>query len=181
MVIAQAILESGWNLNAKSLFGIKGDGFSSITTEYVDGQPIDIIDCFKSYPDLTSSIIGYFDLMQWDNYNDVTSATNYEQAIDGLTNDIGYKYATDPNYGKKLTNLIEQYELYLMDDDALECAKIQNDDIELIKLGLSNMAKGFGLCPTDEATQIYANAYVSNDLSLTYIIKSFKEVAESED
>jgi flagellum-specific peptidoglycan hydrolase FlgJ len=32
--IAQAALESGWNLEAKTLFGIKGKGFVATTSEY---------------------------------------------------------------------------------------------------------------------------------------------------
>ena len=48
--IAQAALESGWNINAKTLFGIKGDGFVSDTTEYINGTYINIQDSFKCYP-----------------------------------------------------------------------------------------------------------------------------------
>ena len=36
--IAQASLESGYNINAKTLFGIKGDGIVLDTTEYIDGE-----------------------------------------------------------------------------------------------------------------------------------------------
>ncbi len=36
--IAQAALESGWNLNVKTLFGIKGKGFTATTSEYYDGH-----------------------------------------------------------------------------------------------------------------------------------------------
>lgn len=40
--IAQAALESGWNLNAKTLFGIKGKGFTATTSEYYDGHYVQI-------------------------------------------------------------------------------------------------------------------------------------------
>lgn len=37
VIIAQAAKESGWNLNASSLFGIKGSDIECDTTEYIDG------------------------------------------------------------------------------------------------------------------------------------------------
>ena len=36
--IAQAALESGWNLEARTLFGIKGSGFTATTSEYYNGN-----------------------------------------------------------------------------------------------------------------------------------------------
>ena len=36
--IAQAALESGWNLKANTLFGIKGNGKNLKTTEYINGK-----------------------------------------------------------------------------------------------------------------------------------------------
>ena len=61
-VLAMAALESGYNLNAKTLFGIKGDGVVLDTTEYIDGEYINIKDSFKCYPNLTASIQGLYDL-----------------------------------------------------------------------------------------------------------------------
>ena len=42
--LAQAALESGYNLNAKTLFGIKGTGDSLTTKEFVDGKWITVQD-----------------------------------------------------------------------------------------------------------------------------------------
>ena len=41
-VLAMAALESGYNLNATTLFGIKGEGAVLDTTEYINGENIDI-------------------------------------------------------------------------------------------------------------------------------------------
>jgi len=40
--IAQAALESGWNLEARTLFGIKGKGFTATTSEYYNGNYVKI-------------------------------------------------------------------------------------------------------------------------------------------
>lgn len=130
VVIAQAILESGWNLNSKSLFGIKGEGTTAHTKEFVNGEWIDIEASFKSYPDLFSSVVGYYDLMQWENYDDATGAYPVEPEIEGLTNDIGYAYATDPDYGDKLLSIINDYNLRMFNDYVYQ-TDIQGDIIKL--------------------------------------------------
>ena len=61
--IAQAALESGWNLNAKTLFGIKGKGFTATTSEYYDGHYVQIQDSFRSYPNAASAVVGYYDFI----------------------------------------------------------------------------------------------------------------------
>lgn len=116
VVIAQAALESGWNLEATSLFGIKGEGLTCTTKEYINGEWITIEDSFKKYPSLFASVQGYYDLMQWSNYDDATSAPAGEAEVVGLTNDIGYKYATAPNYKDVIMNIINDYNLWLYND-----------------------------------------------------------------
>lgn len=59
--IAQAALESGWNLNAKTLFGIKGKGFIASTSEYYNGHMVQIQDSFRDYPNVASAVVGYYD------------------------------------------------------------------------------------------------------------------------
>ena len=109
VAMAQAALESGYNINASSLFGIKGGGFVSSTEEYIKGIEQTIVACFVQYPSITASIDGYYDLMQDDNYADATSANTVEGELYGLTNAVdegydadgnwvGYNYATDPQY-----------------------------------------------------------------------------------
>lgn len=129
--MAQAGLESGWNLKASTLFGIKGEGVTLDTTEYINGELIKVSASFKSYPTIAAAVQGYYDLMNGTNYNDATypEATTYEAQITGLTNAVsgnkdangnivGYNYATDPNYASKLLRIIKSYGLTIFDDYA---------------------------------------------------------------
>lgn len=107
-VLAMAALESGYNLNAKTLFGIKGDGVVLDTTEYIDGEYVNVKDSFKSYPSLAASAQGLYDLMQCDNYDRATSCTDYEEEC-RMVQACGY--ATDPEYSDKLINIVNTYQL----------------------------------------------------------------------
>ena len=107
-VLAMAALESGYNLNAKTLFGIKGDGVVLDTTEYIDGEYVNVKDSFKSYPSLAASVQGLYDLMQCDNYDRATSCTDYEEEC-RMVQACGY--ATDPEYSDKLINIVNTYQL----------------------------------------------------------------------
>lgn len=115
--IAQASLESGWNINARTLFGIKGKGFTATTTEYYNGNKVVIEDSFRLYPDVASSVVGYFDLITTSKiYQKVVNEPDYRKAVDGLINTgYGYGYATDPNYVKKVISIIENYNLTRFD------------------------------------------------------------------
>lgn len=127
VAMAQAALESGYNINASSLFGIKGEGFTSPTEEYIDGIKQDIVDSFVKYPSITASIVGYYDLMQDDNYADATAANTVEGELYGLTNAVdegydangnwvGYNYATDPEYYSKCLWIVNEYGLRAYND-----------------------------------------------------------------
>lgn len=107
-VLAMAALESGYNLKAETLFGIKGDGKILDTTEYIDGEYVNVKDSFKSYPSLAASVQGLYDLMQWDNYDRATSCTDYEEEC-RMVQACGY--ATDPEYSDKLINIVNTYQL----------------------------------------------------------------------
>ena len=107
-VLAMAALESGYNLNAETLFGIKGEGQVLDTTEFIDGKFVNIKDSFKIYPSLSASIQGLFDLMQWDNYDRVTSSTDWEEQCRMIQ---ACGYATDPEYSNKLISIINSYQL----------------------------------------------------------------------
>lgn len=115
VVIAQAGLESGWNLEAKTLFGIKGEGIELDTTEYIDGEYVLVKDSFANFESIDKAIQGYYDLMQWDNYDDATNKFDAVKELEGLTNDIGYKYATAPNYKSTCLSIIADYELVIYD------------------------------------------------------------------
>lgn len=112
-VLAMAALESGYNLNAKTLFGIKGDGIVLDTTECINGENINIKDSFVIYPTLAEAVQGLYDLMQWDNYDRATSCTDYEEEC-RMVQACGY--ATDPEYSSKLINIVNSYHLTMFNN-----------------------------------------------------------------
>lgn len=112
-VLAMAALESGYNLNAKTLFGIKGNGIVLDTTEYISGESINIKDSFVIYPTLAEAVQGLYELMQWDNYDRATSETNYEEEC-RMVQACGY--ATDPEYSSKLINIVNSYQLIMFNN-----------------------------------------------------------------
>ena len=112
-VLAMAALESGYNLKAETLFGIKGDGKILDTTEYIDGEYVNVKDSFKSYPSLAASVQGLYDLMQWNNYDRATSCTDYEEEC-RMVQACGY--ATDPNYSDKLISIVNSYQLTMFNN-----------------------------------------------------------------
>lgn len=132
VVIAQACLESGYNLEAQTLFGIKGDGVNLTTQEFINGAYITIQDSFEYYPNIGEAVKGYYELMQWDNYDDATYGTTPQEQVYGLTNDIGYKYATSPTYFTSIMNLINDYELTKYDEYMSgEIRKYLDEEIEI--------------------------------------------------
>ena len=112
-VLAMAAIESGYNLKAETLFGIKGDGKILDTTEYIDGEYVNVKDSFKSYPSLAASVQGLYDLMQWNNYDRATSCTDYEEEC-RMVQACGY--ATDPNYSDKLISIVNSYQLTMFNN-----------------------------------------------------------------
>lgn len=111
--IAQAILESGWNLNASTLFGIKGKGFTTSTNEYINGEWVKIQDSFKKYPNISASVIGYYDFITTTpRYKNVVCNEDYKKAVYYLIHTTdGCPYATAPNYINTIIQLIEDYNL----------------------------------------------------------------------
>lgn len=112
-VLAMAALESGYNLNAPSLFGIKGEGVVLDTTEYINGENINIKDSFVIYPTLAEAVQGLYELMQWDNYDRATSTTDYVEECK-MVQACGY--ATDPDYADKLINIVNNYQLTMFNN-----------------------------------------------------------------
>ena len=112
-VLAMGALERGYNINATTLFGIKGDGNVLDTTEYINGEYLNVKDSFKAYSSLTESVQGLYDLMQWDNYDRATSATDYEEECRMIQ---ACGYATDPEYANKLISIVNSYQLTMFNN-----------------------------------------------------------------
>ena len=112
-VLAMGALESGYNINATTLFGIKGEGNVLDTTEYINGEYVNVKDSFKAYSSLAESVQGLYDLMQWDNYDRATSATDYEEECRMIQ---ACGYATDPEYANKLISIVNSYQLTMFNN-----------------------------------------------------------------
>lgn len=125
--IAQAALESGWNLNAKTLFGIKGSGLVATTSEYYNGHYVQIQASFKKYPTVSAAVVGYYDLItQNPRYAKAVNNSDYEYTINAIK-DGGY--ATDPNYVSKVVSIINQYGLLKYDSRVQEQARKTNEEL----------------------------------------------------
>jgi flagellar protein FlgJ len=119
-MVAQAAHESGWgrheirNADGSSsfnLFGIKagkdwtGPTTTVTTTEVINGQPRKVQAKFRAYASYEESFKDYAKLMK-DNprYSKVVAAGSSAQGFAHGLQRAGY--ATDPEYAKKLTNMI---------------------------------------------------------------------------
>lgn len=108
LCIAQAIQESGWNLKAKTLFGIKGNGVALLTKEWNGKEFESVKASFKNYPNIASAVCGYYDLMSFSRYKKVVNAKSISEMCTELQKS---GYATCPNYGNEIFELIAQYNL----------------------------------------------------------------------
>ena len=127
--IAQAACESGWNLNAKTIFGIKGKGVVCNTKEFVKGEYITIKDSFAYYPNIESSVVGYYDFIaNTPRYKNVLNESDYKKAVYYLQHTTdGKSYATSPTYESTIIRLIENYDLTRFD-------KRESDDIYMLSI-----------------------------------------------
>jgi flagellum-specific peptidoglycan hydrolase FlgJ len=122
VVIAQAILESGWGKSrlfteAHNPFGIKNldlpddyGEYQAPTTEYVNGKPVTVLAEFERFENLDRAFFHHA-LLFW-------RAKRYWPALKVRRDPFAFAasvgrcgYATDPSYGEKLSQLIEQFRL----------------------------------------------------------------------
>lgn len=132
VVVAQAILESGWGLSelaikANALFGIKKNGWTGKTyikaaaEQKPDGSYYLVNDTeWRAYEDWEQSIVDHNDYLATREkakgvlrYKDIIGNSDYK-AVCQLLKDCGY--ATSLTYPQKLINLIETYELTRFDE-----------------------------------------------------------------
>lgn len=125
VMIAQAIVESAWGGSGLSiepnnnLFGIKGayNGQSVYfwTTEYVNGEYIQVYAAFRKYPSYKESLEDNAKLLRYgltsnsSFYNGtwLENTNSYQDATKWLQG----RYATDPNYARTLNSIIAMYSL----------------------------------------------------------------------
>lgn len=119
--IAQAALESGWNLKAKTLFGIKGNGNNLKTTEYINGKYVMVTAAFKSFPSVAAAVHGYYDLIcKNPRYAGVVNNPDFRSSARAIKNG---GYATDPGYADKIIRIIIDNNLTSFDYGYLEKTK----------------------------------------------------------
>ncbi|KFC09370.1 FlgJ family peptidoglycan hydrolase [Trabulsiella guamensis ATCC 49490] len=121
LILAQAALESGWGQRqirgengapSFNLFGVKassdwkGKVTEITTTEYENGEAKKVKAKFRVYSSYLEALSDYVGLLTRNpRYAAVTSAATAEQGAQALQN---AGYATDPNYARKLTSMIQQ-------------------------------------------------------------------------
>jgi flagellum-specific peptidoglycan hydrolase FlgJ len=122
VTIAQAIVESGWGRSHlasrdHNLFGIKGTGPAGRdlhpAQEYENGQTVTRTNSFRVYHSAAESID--------DHGRHLATSKYYKQAMAGRQDPDSFAaaltgiYATDPEYGTKLIDLMRRYDLYHYD------------------------------------------------------------------
>lgn len=135
VIIAQAILESGWGesgltKNGNALFGIKADKYwrgkrmNSKTFEVYGGKTVNIVDSFRAYDSWEQSIADHAKFLSEVKLGDgklryqaLIGETDYKKASEALQKN---GYATALNYSTALIRLIEQFKLYQYDKLGLE-------------------------------------------------------------
>ena len=168
VIIAQAALESGWNLDAKTLFGIKGNGVSLVTTEYIDGIKKIVTDSFVVYKDIAEAVEGYFNLLNAERYTNVRNADTYSEQCLELYN---CGYATDPDYSEKLANIIAINSLDEVDDyyfnEFLSSENSDNTTVDYNALADRIEAGDFGNGRENRIAAFIAEGYSEEDYNIT--------------
>jgi flagellum-specific peptidoglycan hydrolase FlgJ len=129
VTIAQAINESGWGQSLlasqdNNLFGIKGTGPAGSallpTEEYENGQWVTIAAPFRRYHNFSESINDHGQLLATSGY--YTQAMAQRDDPDSFAQALTGVYATNPEYGTDLIQLMQQYDLYRYDVPAAATA-----------------------------------------------------------
>lgn len=129
LMLAQSALETGWGKHqimkadgspSHNLFGIKaqhnwqGDEAEILTTEYREGVAMKERASFRAYPSYAESFKDYANFLQ--------SNDRYQPAFDHLSDPKAFAhalqasgYATDPNYGAKISSILDRYLLSDLD------------------------------------------------------------------
>lgn len=108
-MLSQTMQESGWGQRQSgkyNYFGIKakkGEPFSSIlTTEYINGKPTKLQQNFRDYENLEDGLSEYIKLLM-----NVYNVGEHSSSIDDYATHVAKRYATDPEYVKKLKGVYE--------------------------------------------------------------------------
>ncbi len=122
LMVAQAALETGWGRHmitgddqcpSFNLFGIKadrrwsGDSVTITTTEFREGVPMKERADFRAYPDYEASFRDYVAFLETNpRYREVLSVADQPEVFADKLQEAGY--ATDPNYGAKIRQIMNR-------------------------------------------------------------------------
>lgn len=122
LMVAQAALETGWGRHmitgddqrpSFNLFGIKadrrwsGDSVTITTTEFREGVPMKERADFRAYPDYEASFRDYVAFLESNpRYREVLSVADQPEVFADKLQEAGY--ATDPNYGAKIRQIMNR-------------------------------------------------------------------------
>ncbi len=113
--LAQAILESGWDLtpikNSFNIYGIKyhrGDGkyVEVPTAEYVNGKYVNIMAKFQAYDSFEDCFNDHAELLQKGSYKVALENFKKDGDITKYVDSVSKIYATDPNYARKILSIM---------------------------------------------------------------------------
>jgi flagellar protein FlgJ len=123
-IIGQAALESGWGKSeikkqdgstSHNVFGIKatkdwtGDTVSTVTTEYVNGEPQRKVEKFRSYDSYEDAMKDYASMLKSNpRYAGVLNSSHGQGAAGFAAGMQRAGYATDPHYARKLMSIMQQ-------------------------------------------------------------------------
>lgn len=143
VMIAQCAKETGWDCSGKySYFGIKGSGVESKTQEYINGQYIEIVDSFRTYPDLTSACIDYVNLITTSpRYAGAVNNPDYKSAIRAIHSG---GYATSPTYADDIISIIEDFDLTRFDVREEKSEEIKETNIDIEAYAMRTIRGDFG-------------------------------------
>lgn len=149
VMIAQCAKETGWDCSGKySYFGIKGAGIESKTKEFINGKYVEIVDSFRTYPDLTSACIDYVDLITTNpRYSGAVNNPDYKSAIRAIHSG---GYATSPTYADDIISIIEDFNLTRFDVREVDISKKNADspistmDIDVEAYAMRTIRGDFG-------------------------------------
>ncbi|WP_144821638.1 flagellar assembly peptidoglycan hydrolase FlgJ [Marinobacter piscensis] len=131
LMVAQAALETGWgrhmiegdgNEASYNLFGIKadsrwqGEAVTITTTEFREGVPMKERANFRAYPDYEASFRDYVAFLEANpRYRDVLASADQPAEFARKLQEAGY--ATDPQYGNKIRQIMNRDSLMTLSMD----------------------------------------------------------------
>ena len=111
VTIAVSALETGWGRYVKgnNYFGIKGEGQSFKTHEFIQGEKVQVVDSFRKYSSLEES---FLDFGRFLNQNPRYALALQEKDPERFAKALqAAGYATDPEYADKLISIIRRWGL----------------------------------------------------------------------